>query len=121
MSAGYARTWLRSACACDGRHKASTASPSEGRLAEAEHFYGVVLEQSNDPDFDQSRSVVRSQRLQEASTRYHRYLKRWPRQRNLILNACNCWRGESNSRGWLRTALKRAASDTDLEESLQSR
>ena len=66
---------------------------SEGRLVEAERFYRILLEKSDDPDVAVNLgALLRKKRLQEGSSHYHRCLERWPHQRNLILNACNCWR-----------------------------
>ena len=96
---------------------------SEGRLLEAERCYRILLEQSDDPDVAVNLgALLRSQkRLQEGSTHYHRCLKRWPNQRNLILNACNCWKdtGENaTALHWLRQALKQNPDDTELAEAL---
>ena len=96
---------------------------SEGRLVEAELSYRKLLEQSEDPDIAINLgALLRSQgRLQEASTHYHRCLERWSRQRNLILNACNCWKdtGESiTGIHWLEHALKDSPDDTELGEAL---
>ena len=83
---------------------------SEGRLLEAERSYRILLEQSDDPDVAVNLgALLRSQkRLKEASSHYHRCLQLWPHQRNLILNACNCWKdtGENTALHWLRQALK---------------
>ena len=96
---------------------------SEGRLLEAERCYRILLEQSDDPDVAVNLgALLRSQkRLQEGSTHYHRCLKRWPNQRNLILNACNCWKdtGENaTALHWLRHALRQDPDDTELVEAL---
>ena len=96
---------------------------SEGRLMEAERSYRILLEQSDDPDVAVNLgALLRSQsRLQEGSSHYHRWLERWPQQRNLILNACNCWKdtGEiSPALHWLRHALRQDPDDTELVEAL---
>ena len=96
---------------------------SEGRLLEAERSYRILLEQSDDPDAAVNLgALLRSQkRLQEASSHYHRCLQLWPHQRNLILNACNCWKdtGEFGSAlHWLRHAIKQNPDDTDFAEAL---
>ena len=80
---------------------------SEGRLVEAERSYRILLGQSDDPDVAVNLgALLRSQgRFQEASSHYHRWLERWPRQHDLILNACNCWKdtGEiAPALHWLR-------------------
>ena len=104
----------------DIKNKALQAH-SEGRLVEAEHSYRILLAKSDDPDVAVNLgALLRSQgRLQEASSHYHRYLKRWPGLRSLILNACNCWKdtGENvKALQCLRQALKQNSSDTELRE-----
>ena len=96
---------------------------SEGRLVEAERSYRILLEQSDDPDVAVNLgALLRSQsRLHEGSSHYHRCLERWPRQRNLILNACNCWKdtGEiATALHWLQHASKQDPSDTEVTEAL---
>ena len=96
---------------------------SEGRLVEAELSYRILLERSNDPDVAVNLgALLRSQkRLQEGSSHYHRCLRRWPSQRELILNACNCWRetGENTAAlHWLHLALKQQPDDLELSEAL---
>ena len=96
---------------------------SEGRLVEAELSYRILLEESNSPDVAVNLgALLRSQgRLQEASSHYHRCLERWPHQRKLILNACNCWRdtGENDTAlQWLSRALRDDAGDIELEAAM---
>ena len=96
---------------------------SEGRLVEAEISYRVLLEQSDDPDVAVNLGALlrKQRRLREGSSHYHRCLKQWPLDRNLLLNACNCWRetGEiAVALRHLRNALKQGLIDTELEEAL---
>ena len=48
------------------------------------------------PPISEHRSVAKG--LKEASSHYHRCLERWPNHRNLLLNACNCWRSRRRAR-----------------------
>ncbi|TCD58125.1 O-linked N-acetylglucosamine transferase, SPINDLY family protein [Synechococcus sp. BS55D] len=96
---------------------------SEGRSLEAEQSYRLLLNKSDDPDIAANLgALLRSQgRLKEAGEHYHQCLKRWPNQRNLLLNACNCWRdtGETDSAlHWLQKALALQPGEADLLESL---
>ena len=96
---------------------------SEGRLIEAELSYRALLEESDDHEVAVNLgALLRSQkRVREASSHYHRYLKRWPDQRDLLLNACNCWKetGENSTAiGWLRQATKTHPVDLNLIEAL---
>ena len=53
----------------------------------------MLLEKSDDPDVAVNLgALLRSQGGFKKAAHYHRCLERWPSQRNLILNACNCWK-----------------------------
>ena len=96
---------------------------SEGRLLEAEHLYRALLKRNDDPDIAVNLgALLRSQgRLQEGSSHYHRSLERWPGSRELILNACNCWKSTGENAvalHWLQAALKRHSDDRQLTEAL---
>ena len=96
---------------------------SEGRLLEAERSYRILLEQSDDPDVAVNLgALLRSQgRYQECSTHYHRCLQKWPHNRDLILNAHNCWkvrRETAASLQWLGHAHKQNPNDIQLTEAL---
>ena len=96
---------------------------SAGHLIEAELFYRILLDKGDEPFAAVNLgALLRSQmRLKEASSHYHRCLKRWPDHRNLILNASNCWRNTGESKAalqWLSHALEQQPVDTELREAL---
>ena len=96
---------------------------TEGRLLEAEQAYRILLERNDDADVAVNYgALLRSQgRLQEGSSHYHRCLKKWPKNRNMLINAYNCWKetGENAaSLHWLQHALEDNPDDIELAEAL---
>ena len=86
--------------------------------------YRVLLERSDDPDVAVNLGAHCSANKEGFVKVAHiitAAAQQWPLDRNLLLNACNCWRetGEiAVALRHLRNALKQGLMDTELEEAL---